>query len=102
MLIYPKIFGYSLAGPLLKGHVVILLHRTPVHSATERFVGTWQPFGKEWIVIIGVHFGLEFERGIKIVQIIEFTQMAHEFQSYVLQAPVSMFRHNKFGLPHSW
>src|SRR5690606_27079805 len=64
----------------LKGNVVILLHSIPVHGTTKRFVSIWQAFGKKRIVILGVHFGLEFEGGIKIVQIVKFTQMADKFQ----------------------
>src|SRR5690606_7822817 len=64
-------------------------------------IGTRQSLGKKRIVVIGIHFGLKFERGIKIVQIIKLAQMSNKFQSYVLQAPVPMFCDYEFGLSRS-
>ena len=68
----------NLESNFLKRHVVIIWVIT-VHCATKSIVRTRKIWCRKGIFFVRIHLRLEFEWGIKVIQVIKFTQSTHKF-----------------------
>ena len=64
---------------ILKRYVIIIWVIVTVHCAAKSIIRTRIIWRCKGIFFIRIHLRLEFEWGIKVIQVIKFTQSTHKF-----------------------